>query len=238
MPFQPRAFVLTLAFAILTAFAIPAARGADRDDGAFLLTIGLMEGHLGIGEALLEAGHPDLALPHFGHPVRELYGDLAPELAARGLPSLDGQLIALETKVASDPAAPETRAAYRAVMARLASARMSLPESTRASVPAMLPVCAGLMDVAAGEYATALAGARVVNLTEYHDAKGFVAIAGLYLGDLVAGGESEGRRLAAVADAQHHAAHITEALLPSGDAEDSAVMRAVADRALESATVK
>src|SRR5579885_738650 len=68
---------------------IDAHYGSASDDVDFLFRLGMLEGHLLVGHELLKANQAALALPHFGHPVRELYDDIADYLAARKFPAFD-----------------------------------------------------------------------------------------------------------------------------------------------------
>src|ERR1700758_1406740 len=67
---------------------------SESDDTDFLFRLGMMEGHLIIGHELLQANQIALAVPHFGHPVRELYDDVGPYLDQHHFPAFDKQLIA------------------------------------------------------------------------------------------------------------------------------------------------
>jgi hypothetical protein len=65
--------------------------------------LGLMEGHLMIGKALLDADMQSDALPHFGHPVRELYDYLKPVFAVRKSPEFERELSDLEQRARPRP---------------------------------------------------------------------------------------------------------------------------------------
>lgn len=100
-----------------------AAAESNAADTDFLFRLAMMEGHLIVGHELLAAGKPELAMPHFGHPVSELYDDLKDYLNAKSFPAFDAQLIKLEAAVATAPSSPETEKQYQAVMATLGRAR-------------------------------------------------------------------------------------------------------------------
>jgi len=149
-------------------------RAAAPDDTDFLFRLGMLEGHLMVGHDLLAARQNALALPHFGHPVRELYDDIAPYIAAKRIPPFEAKLIKLEAAVAGAPNAPETEALY-ADIRTLGAAREVTPAALRASVPAMIKICADTLDAAAGEYGEALNRGRIDSVVEYHDSRGYVS---------------------------------------------------------------
>lgn len=60
--------------------------GEAANDTDFLFRLGMLEGHLMVGHELLSADQTALALPHFGHPVRELYDDIGPYLDQHHFP--------------------------------------------------------------------------------------------------------------------------------------------------------
>jgi hypothetical protein len=74
-----------IAFLLLCLVAASPVRAADApaasDDTDFLFRLGMMEGHLLVGHELIQAHKAEMALPHYGHPVKELYDDTSPYLA-------------------------------------------------------------------------------------------------------------------------------------------------------------
>jgi hypothetical protein len=154
------------------------------DDTDFLFRLGMLEGHLMIGHELLAAGHPALALPHFGHPVRELYDDLADYIAAHHIAPFDTALIKLEAAVAAAPTAPATEAAFTQVIAQIHAARMVAPQALRDSIPAMIRICSDTVDAASGEYAEAVNRGRIDSPVEYHDSRGYLGYVAQTVGQL------------------------------------------------------
>lgn len=185
VPIQPPALPFVLAAA------------NEADDAGFLFRLGLMEGHLIVGRELIEAGRPQLALPHFGHPVRELYDDIKDYMAEKKLPGFDTQLIALEALVAKSPAGAETAATYDQVIAAINRAREAAPASLRASVPARIRICADTLEAAAGEYGAAIEKGRIEALVEYHDSRGFLSYLDQELVRLDAQADDAGKALIA-----------------------------------------
>ena len=175
MPLQlpRRAFAL---LALAAPFAIPTrAHAAAPDPVDFLFRLGMLEGHLIIGHDLLRARHNALALPHFGHPVRELYDDIIDYLTAIKFPRFEADLIRLEAAVAKSPGAGETEALYQAAIATLHRARATAPAELRAAIPEMIRICSDTIDAAAGEYGQAVNRGRIDQVVEYHDSRGYIS---------------------------------------------------------------
>jgi hypothetical protein len=140
----------------------------------FLFRLGMLEGHLMIGHQLLQAQQPALALPHFGHPVHEIYGDIADYLGKNHFAPFDAQLAALEAKATASPDSPDTEAAYQSVMAIVHRAREIAPATLRASLPAMIQICSDTVDAASGEFGEGLERGQIASIVEYHDSKGYL----------------------------------------------------------------
>lgn len=151
------------------------ARATPADDVDYLFRLGMLEGHLMVGHELLKAGQNGLALPHFGHPVRELYDDIEDYVAAKKVAPFDTQLIKLEAAVAGDPASPQTEALYQATIATVQQARLAAPQALRDSLPQQIRICSDTIDAAAGEYGESLNRGRIDVLVEYHDSRGYLA---------------------------------------------------------------
>jgi len=158
--------------------------GNANDDTTFLFRLGMLEGHLMIGEELLQAHQPALALPHFGHPVRELYDDFSDYLESHHFPAFDGQLAELETAVKSAPDSPDTTAKYRAIIAVVHHARELAPASIRDSVPEMIKICSQTIDAASYEYGGALEHGRIAAVVEFHDSRGYLEYVAQQVDDL------------------------------------------------------
>jgi hypothetical protein len=157
-----------------SAIRLADAQQSESDDTDFLFRLGMMEGHLIIGHELLQANQVALAVPHFGHPVRELYDDVGPYLDKHHFPAFDRQLIALEATVTAAPKAQDTETQYQAMIATLHKARALAPASLRASIPEMIHICSDTIDAASGEFGESLQQGQVSALVEYHDSRGFL----------------------------------------------------------------
>jgi hypothetical protein len=160
--------------------------GVADDDTDFLFRLGMLEGHLMIGHDLLQHNQPALALPHFGHPVRELYDDIADYLKKKNFASFDTQLAQLEVDVASKPNAPETEAKFQEVVATVHKARELAPEALRSSLPEMIKVCSDTIDAASGEYNESMEHGQIHVIIEYHDSKGYLQYVQQQINDLMA----------------------------------------------------
>jgi hypothetical protein len=147
---------------------------ADSPDVDFLFRLAMLEGHLLVGHELVQAHQAPLALPHFGHPVKELYDDISVYLKQKKFPAFDKDLIALEAAVTAAPDAPATEAKYQAVMTTVRKARATAPAALRASLPEMIRICANTIDAASGEYGEAIEQGKISSVVEYHDSRGYL----------------------------------------------------------------
>ena len=152
------------------------ARTADAE-ADFLEKLGLMEGHLMIGRRLMEGNETRLAIPHFGHPVRELYGWLEPRLAIRGVAQFERELDAMERLAARGVAGTggEFATAWNIAMPRLRAAQNAVPASMRNDPRFMMEHVAMMVFDVASDYGESIERGRIVNIVEYHDSAGFLA---------------------------------------------------------------
>ena len=151
---------------------------ADIEDNLDLFEkLGLMQGHLMIGKALLDADMQRDALPHFGHPVRELYDYLKPVFAERHYPEFERELQDLEQRAETAPKDPATTTAYNDVIAKIDGLRRTIPADALNSADFMTQAIALMVDDAAGDLGKSLDKGRIVNTVEYHDAMGFARYA-------------------------------------------------------------
>lgn len=145
----------------------------ERADFDLMEKLGLLEGHLMIGKALLEARMAADAMPHFGHPAEEIYTYLEAQIQRRGVPAFKDELVALERQ-ARNGAAPPFPAMYDAVMAKVAALRATIPAALRGSGRFAIGVVAQLVLDVASDYESAIEHGRIANTVEYHDAMGFL----------------------------------------------------------------
>ena len=194
-----RALVCVCALSVVAAapaphLAVPAApilkvdasKDSAGDASDYLFRLGLMEGHLMIGHELLQARKAEMAVPHFGHPVRELYDDVSDYVEANHFPAFNKQLAVLEASVTTAPYSADTEAKYQAMIETLHKAREIAPADIRASIPENIKICADTIDAASGEFNEALEQGEVKNLVEYHDSRGYLGYANQQMQALMA----------------------------------------------------
>lgn len=147
------------------------------DHAEVMFKLGLLQGHLVIGRTLIEAGQKTLALPHFGHPVRELYDDIRPDMEKRGLSQFDGDLVALEALAAGKPGDKAMWAQFDKVIGILDAVRATVPAELRNNEQFELGVIGEIAAVAAGDYSESVEGNRIAKPVEYHDSRGYLMYA-------------------------------------------------------------
>ena len=156
---------------------VAAAAISNEDHAELLFKLGLLEGHLMVGRELIEANQPRLALPHFGHPVRELYDDIQGELKRRGVTAFDGELIALEAMVAGKPRDPATMTKYDNVIRIIGAVRATVPSGLLDNERFMLGVLGEVATIASEDYSESIEGGRIEKPVEYHDSRGYLLYA-------------------------------------------------------------
>ena len=149
----------------------------DRD-ADFLEKLGLLEGHLLVGRRLLEAGESRLAVPHFGHPIRELYTYVEARLNERGLAGFEAELSAMENFAERGGRGTAGIAAqWDSLMPKLRTAQNAVPAARRANPRFMLDHVGLMTFNVASDYAESIERGRIVNVVEYHDSMGFLMYA-------------------------------------------------------------
>lgn len=212
-----------------------AATNAAREDEDFAMRLVLIEGHLQVGRELIEAGQTQNSLPHFGHPVRELYSDMIPVIVHRHGQQFDRDLIALEGLAARENNSTTFRTAFDAALAKVHAARDLIPAEKWADDQFVLGLVADTANVASQEYRNALVGGRIDSLVEYHDARGFI----FRLSDILATHHGTDPRLAQAAALVAELRAFVEPLNPPNPPRASDIQfeeKAAALRALVGAT--
>jgi DNA uptake protein ComE-like DNA-binding protein len=147
-------------------------------DTDYMVKLGLMKGHLFVAKELLDLNKPKDAEPHIGHPVEEIYTDVADQLNERKVKEFKTTLITLEDLVkagAKDNTKVNTN--FKESMQSIDSAIASLPETQRKSPDFILAVINGLLDTANSEYQASIADGKFKAAIEYQDSRGFIAYA-------------------------------------------------------------
>ena len=144
-------------------------------DADYMVKLGLMKGHLFVAKELLDLNKPKDAEPHIGHPVEEIYTDVADQLNERKVKEFKTNLIALEDLVkagAKDNNKVGTN--FKDSMQSIDGAIAALPEAQRKSPTFILQVINGLLDTANSEYGAAITDGKFKAAIEYQDSRGFI----------------------------------------------------------------
>ncbi|MDE0192422.1 MAG: hypothetical protein OXQ90_13790 [Gammaproteobacteria bacterium] len=149
--------------------------GPQMDDATYLYRLGLMRGHLLVGNALFEIGEQAAAGTHSKHPTDELYEPMETEFAARGSGGFAAELQAHADAVAEGDD-DEVQDRYAELIAAIAENE----DVVDVSPPLVAEVIARLVSEAAEEYAIGIVDGVPANAHEYQDAYGFTQVAGLW----------------------------------------------------------
>ena len=145
------------------------------DDATYLYRLGLMRGHLLVGNALFELGEQAAAGTHSKHPTDELYAPMATEFPARGASGF-----AAELQAHAEAVARGDEDAVKARYAELVAAIAENEDVVDVPPPLAADVIARLVREAAEEYAIGIVDGATANAHEYQDAYGFTRVAGLW----------------------------------------------------------
>ena len=146
-------------------------------DVDYMVTLGLMKGHLLVAEELREQGNYEEAEPHMSHPVDELYGSVEGQLSERNVPEFKSTLVELQDLAKSAPDRPQTTTAFNAAEKSIDDAIAALPAEQRQSPEFVVATIQQMLTTAADEYEAAIAEGKFVELVEYQDSRGFVLYA-------------------------------------------------------------
>ena len=146
------------------------------NDLAYLTQLGLMRGHIYVGNELYKAGEIEHAKTHMKHPESELYADIAPAFEARESAGFAAELSALTAAVENELGTEEVAAAYTALSAAI-SANESVVAQSSMLPSQRLKLVVELLRIAGEEYAIAVVDGEMENAHEYQDALGFTTIA-------------------------------------------------------------
>ena len=163
---------LSLVFAGGCATSPVRAPATMQADAEYLLQLGLLRGHLLVGQALFTLGEHGGAHSHAKHPQDELYAGLEPAFAARGTSGFAAELAAHAAAVEGNDAA-----AVGAAYERLAAAIQRSEAVVRLTPRLAAEVVERLLREAAREYAIGIVDGELANAHEYQDAYGFTQVA-------------------------------------------------------------
>lgn len=195
---------------------------APSDAGVIATQMGLIRGHLWVAAELVALDQMALGAAHAKHPADEIYQSLLPLLKNAGAEGFAAELEALaETLQERDK--PAFQRAYRNLETAMAAVDTKLSPSSATH----LDVTVELIKQAQVEYAAGLVDGEIVDIKEYQDARGFLAIAeGLVLevfascGPLIAAAQQQAVREAlALAKIQWPALSEPVVFVEEGDAQ-------------------
>ena len=149
----------------------PVVRSGDPadDDVEFVYRLGLIRGHLAAFKELYSAGAVDMASTHARHPEDEVYTDLMPAFAARGV---DGFAEDLKRLADAANGAGDIDSIYASTVVAI---RATAPDI---SVSEKLLVIAKITETAGEEFENGVAeDGSIREPHEYHDAFGLLTVA-------------------------------------------------------------
>ena len=139
----------------------------------FFRDMGLIRGHLLVGGELVKAGLWAEALPHFHHPIEELYTWISARLKGQNVRQFDGPLKALAQTVRAKNAAAYEQA-LKTVQQRMDEAESAMRKFANPYLQFRVRTIMAMLEAAAGEYKQAIEDGKIANPVEYQDSRGFV----------------------------------------------------------------
>jgi hypothetical protein len=149
----------------------------EAKDVDYLTKLGLMKGHMLVAGQLLDLNLPAQAEPHLGHPVEEIYVDLAEQLPERNVAEFSDVLTKTQDLVKSKPNDPQVKATYDQAMKAIDQAIAALPAEELQSPSFVLKSVTEMLETAVAEYTAAISGGKITEVIEYQDSRGFVEYA-------------------------------------------------------------
>jgi Helix-hairpin-helix motif len=161
-------------------------------DADYMIKLGLMKGHLFVAKELLDLKKPKEAEPHIGHPVEEIYTDVADQLNERKVKEFKTTLIALEDLVkAGAKDMPKVNTNLVESQKSIDLAIEALPAAQRKDPKFVLQVINGLLDTANSEYGASITDGKIKAAIEYQDSRGFIVYANMLYKEIAAGMEKD-----------------------------------------------
>jgi hypothetical protein len=137
----------------------------------------MIRGHLNVGNELYAASKTSDALPHFLHPVEELYGELKEVMDEKRVSPFKADLEKLSGLVKRKVPAQQVQEQTEVVLTRLTEATSVIPANTLADPAFALPIVIGVLRTVTDEYTEAFEGDTIANPVEYQDSLGFARVA-------------------------------------------------------------
>ena len=160
------------------------------DDVAYLTQLGLLRGHLRVGNELYQQGLADMALTHMKHPGEELYADLVPAFAHRGCNGFADQMVDLADTVATKKTADVVDESHERLDDAITQCEAVVQDSSNRRL--VMQVVTGLLEHALLEYEIGVIDGAIDNVHEFQDAWGFTQVASAYLGSINLQNDDEG----------------------------------------------
>jgi hypothetical protein len=140
----------------------------------FALKIAQLWGHLLVGDELVKQGQWAAALPHFLHPIEEIYGGIRGQLKEYKTPPFETALKLLANTVKTKKGGEEYARALQAVNEALVAADAGLKTKQANWEGFTLEAALELLKSSTDEYEEAIVNGRIAKPVEYQDARGFV----------------------------------------------------------------
>jgi hypothetical protein len=130
----------------------------------------MVKGHLRIGRELWDAGAKPEGGTHFLHPLVELWGDIEPELAPRGVKSFKPDLEALAETADKGG---DIAARFKTAVGEIDGAIKRAGAAVRKSPAALFDVTLRIVKTIAHEYGNGFEDGKIIAPVEYQDSRGF-----------------------------------------------------------------
>jgi hypothetical protein len=143
-------------------------------DLSFALKIAQLRGHLLVGDQLVREEQWAAALPHFRHPIEELYSGIRKQLKDYKTPPFDAALKVLSDVVKRKKGGDDYDKAFKAVEAALAATDAGLKEKQKNWTGFTMETALELLKSSTSDYEEAIVKGRIAKPVEYQDARGFV----------------------------------------------------------------
>jgi hypothetical protein len=151
--------------------------GSVQSDEDYLVSLGLMKGHLVAAKELLANKDYAAVEQHVGHPGEEIYGSVEDHLATLGVEPFQNSFVELLDLIKTTPEDPAVAEKFDAAVAKVDGAIAAIPAEKLESPEFVLPAIVGILKVAAKEYQASIIDGKFVEPIEYQDSRGFVIYA-------------------------------------------------------------
>lgn len=199
---------------------------AATDKAAYLSALQIVRGHLRAGVELYAEGDRELGPQHMRHPQAEILTSLSPAFAAYGAESIEPAIDALAA--AGEAGAPPAQIGTLDEAALVSIAKAGA--AADAALKDKLLAVARTLTVAADEYSVAVKDGVIVNMHEYHDAYGFIAVAIEDLQEMTGKTDAEKQAINTVLEQAKTAATAAPTVTPPADLKPASTIYGAAAR--------